>query len=34
MIYDDVNTFIRVAGRRTAFFLGDREDPRGLNDPP
>jgi len=33
MIYDGANTFIRVAGRCTAFLLGDREDPRGLNDP-
>jgi hypothetical protein len=33
MIYDGANTFIRVAGRWTGFFLGDREDPRGLNDP-
>jgi hypothetical protein len=34
MIYDGANTFIRVAGRWTAFLLGDREDPRGLYDPP
>lgn len=33
MIYDGANTFIRVAGRWTGFFLGDREDPRGVNDP-
>jgi hypothetical protein len=33
MFYDGANTFIRVAGRWTAFFLGDREGPRGLNDP-
>jgi hypothetical protein len=33
MIYDGANTFMRAAGRWTCFFLGDREDPRGLNDP-
>jgi hypothetical protein len=33
MIYDGANAFIRVAGRWTCFFLGDRGDPRGLNDP-
>jgi hypothetical protein len=34
LIYDGANTFIRVAGRWTAFFLDDHEDPRDLNDPP
>lgn len=33
MIYDGANTYIRVGGSWTAFFLGDREGPRGLNDP-
>lgn len=33
MIYDGANTLIHVADRWIGFFLGDREDPRGLNDP-
>jgi len=33
MIYDGANTLLHVAGRWTGFFLGDREDPRGINDP-
>jgi hypothetical protein len=34
MVYDGANTYLHVAGRNwTAFFLGDREGPRTINDP-
>jgi hypothetical protein len=33
MIYDGANTFIHVGDHWTAFFLGDREDPRSPTDP-
>lgn len=32
-IYDGANAYTRVAGRWTGFFLGDREGPRGGDDP-
>jgi hypothetical protein len=33
VIYDGANSFIRVAGQWTGFFLGDPAGPRGQNDP-
>jgi hypothetical protein len=33
VIYDGGNTYLRVAGRWTGFFLGDPGRPRGSNDP-
>lgn len=32
-IYDGANTYVRVAGSWTGFFLGDPGGPRGVNDP-
>jgi hypothetical protein len=32
-IYDGANAYVRVGGRWTGFFLGDREGPRGAGDP-
>jgi hypothetical protein len=32
-IYDGANTYLRVGGNWTGFFLGDPGGPRGVNDP-
>ena len=32
-IYDGANTYVRVGGNWTGFFLGDPGGPRGVNDP-
>lgn len=32
-VYDGANTYLRVAGNWTGFFLGDPAGPRGVNDP-
>ena len=33
MVYDGANAYLHVADNWTGFFLGDRDGPRGVNDP-